>query len=92
MIPIEEFQDFSFHMSAPPPPFSRPSRPILMFCVRRCFAYPNWTGPVKVPFPCQCAGKLANLMEKITDGRRFTVRGLFLWLISVAGWSSRADL
>ena len=86
MIPIEEFQDFSFHMSARPP-FFRPSRHILMFCVRRCFAYPNWTGPVKVPFPCQCAGKLANLMEKITDGRRFTVRGLFLWLISVAcGW------
>ena len=48
--------------------------------MRRCFAYPNWTGPVKVPFPCQCAGKLANLMEKITDGHRLTVRGLFLWL------------
>lgn len=27
-------------------------------------AYPNWTSSVKVPFPVQCAGKLANLMEK----------------------------
>jgi hypothetical protein len=31
-------------------------------------AYPNWTSSVKVPFPVQCAAKLAHLMETKEGG------------------------
>ena len=37
---------------------------IYLLFARPLVAYPNWTSSVKVPFPVQCAGKLANLMEK----------------------------
>lgn len=34
-----------------------------------CWVYPNWPGPVKVPFVCQCAAKLAKLYQDIGDRR-----------------------
>ena len=45
-------------------PYPCPCLALLTVCLAHTVAYPNWTSSVKVPFPVQCAGKLANLMEK----------------------------
>jgi hypothetical protein len=32
-----------------------------------CHDYPNWTGPIKLPGPTQCAHKLAELAGGFAD-------------------------
>jgi hypothetical protein len=39
-----------------------PIRDLQAFVNVMCYCYPNWPGPVKVPFPVQCASKLAKLI------------------------------
>jgi Piwi domain len=72
-----------FYINGRAPPYSTP-KPVRFICMRRddglkavplaqltwgqCHAYPNWTGPIKVPSVTQKAHKLAELAGAFIDG------------------------
>jgi hypothetical protein len=65
---LQGMQNLTFYINGRAPPFSTP-KPVRFICVERddghmnvpiaeltwgqCHAYPNWTGPIKVPSVCQ---------------------------------------
>jgi Piwi domain len=74
---------FTFYINGRAPPYSTP-KPVRFVCMKRdpalkdvplaqltwgqCHAYPNWTGPIKVPSVTMRAHKLAELAGNFLDG------------------------